>query len=31
MTIELRLLGGFEATVDGVPVAPEQWTRRQAA
>ena len=31
MTIELRLLGGFEVTVDGVPVAPEQWTRRQAA
>jgi DNA-binding SARP family transcriptional activator len=31
VTIELRLLGGFEATVDGVPVAPEQWTRRQAA
>ena len=31
MTIELRLLGGFDATVDGVAVAPEQWTRRQAA
>ena len=31
MTIELRLLGGFEAIVDGTTVAPEQWTRRQAA
>jgi DNA-binding SARP family transcriptional activator/tetratricopeptide (TPR) repeat protein len=31
VTIELRLLGGFDATVDGVPVAPDQWTRRQAA
>ncbi len=31
MTIELRLLGGFDAVVDGTPVAPEQWTRRQAA
>ena len=31
LTIELRLLGGFEAIVDGTPVASEQWTRRQAA
>ena len=31
MTIQLRLLGGFDATVDGIPVVPEQWTRRQAA
>ncbi len=31
MTITLRLLGGFDVAVDGVPVAPEQWTRRQAA
>ena len=31
MTTELRLLGGFDVAVDGVPVAPEQWTRRQAA
>ena len=31
MTIELRLLGGFDASVDGIAVAPEQWTRRQAA
>jgi DNA-binding SARP family transcriptional activator/tetratricopeptide (TPR) repeat protein len=31
VTIELRLLGSFEVRVDGVPVAPDQWTRRQAA
>jgi DNA-binding SARP family transcriptional activator/tetratricopeptide (TPR) repeat protein len=31
VTTELRLLGGFDASVDGVPVLPEQWTRRQAA
>ncbi len=31
MTITLRLLGGFDVALDGVPVAPEQWTRRQAA
>ena len=31
VTITLRLLGGFDVAVDGVPVAPEQWTRRQAA
>ena len=31
MTVTLRLLGGFDVTVDGVPVVPEQWTRRQAA
>ncbi len=31
MTITLRLLGGFDVAVDGVPVVPEQWTRRQAA
>ena len=31
MTIQLRLLGGFDAAVDGIAVAPEQWTRRQAA
>ncbi len=31
MTITLRLLGGFDVSVDGAPVAPEQWTRRQAA
>ncbi len=31
MTTKLRLLGGFDVAVDDVPVAPEQWTRRQAA
>ena len=31
MSFAIRLLGGFEVTVDGVPVAPERWTRRQAA
>jgi DNA-binding SARP family transcriptional activator/tetratricopeptide (TPR) repeat protein len=31
VSIDVRLLGGFDATVDGVPVAPDQWTRRQAS
>lgn len=31
MTIEIRMLGGFDVAVDGAPVAPEAWTRRHAA
>ena len=31
MTVNVRLLGGFEVAVDGVPVPPEAWSRRQAA
>ncbi len=31
MTTRIRLLGGFEVTVDDVAVMPEQWARRQAA
>ncbi|MET0999496.1 MAG: AAA family ATPase, partial [Marmoricola sp.] len=31
MTISIRLLGGFDVTVDGSPVTAEQWARRQAA
>ncbi len=31
MTTQVRLLGGFDVVVNGVPVSPEQWTRRQAA
>ena len=31
MTSRVRMLGGFEVAVDGVPVAAEAWTRRQAA
>ena len=31
MTIQVRMLGGFEVAVDGVPVAAEGWSRRQAA
>lgn len=31
MTVGVSLLGGFEATVHGVPVPAEAWTRRQAA
>lgn len=29
--VELTLLGGFEVHIDGVPVDPSAWTRRQAA
>jgi DNA-binding SARP family transcriptional activator/tetratricopeptide (TPR) repeat protein len=31
VTVHVRVLGGFEVTVDGVPVAPEAWGRRQAS
>jgi DNA-binding SARP family transcriptional activator/tetratricopeptide (TPR) repeat protein len=31
MSIDIRLLGGFEVTVDGVGVPPEAWTRRHAS
>lgn len=31
MTLSVRLLGGFEVAVDGVPVPPPAWARRQAA
>ena len=31
MTVRIRLLGGFEVAVDGVPVPPDAWTRRHAA
>jgi DNA-binding SARP family transcriptional activator len=31
MTVSVRLLGGFEVAVDGVPVPAEAWSRRHAA
>src|SRR4051794_40249297 len=31
MQVQIRLLGGFEVTEDGVAVPPEAWTRRHAA
>jgi DNA-binding SARP family transcriptional activator len=31
VTVRVRLLGGFDVTVDGDPVAPDAWSRRQAA
>ncbi|MFC5179352.1 ATP-binding protein [Nocardioides taihuensis] len=31
MSVEIRLLGGFEVVVDGSPVAPSAWQRRAAA
>jgi predicted ATPase/DNA-binding SARP family transcriptional activator len=31
MLVEIRTLGGFDVTVDGVQVRPEAWLRRQAA
>lgn len=31
MPVKVRLLGGFEVAVDGVPVPPESWSRRHAA
>lgn len=31
MSVQVRLLGGFEIVNDGVPVAAEAWVRRQAA
>ncbi|MET0524508.1 MAG: AAA family ATPase [Nocardioides sp.] len=31
MSVQLRLLGGFEVVCDDVPVAPDAWVRRQAA
>lgn len=31
MTVTVRILGGFGVDVDGVPVAPEAWSRRHAA
>ena len=31
MSVQVRLLGGFEVVSDGVPVAAEAWVRRQAA
>ena len=31
MSVQVRLLGGFEVVRDGVPVAAEAWVRRQAA
>jgi DNA-binding SARP family transcriptional activator/tetratricopeptide (TPR) repeat protein len=31
VTVRIRLLGGFEVAVDGVPVPPEAWARRHAA
>jgi DNA-binding SARP family transcriptional activator/tetratricopeptide (TPR) repeat protein len=31
MTVNVRLLGGFEVAVDGVLVPPEAWSRRHAA
>lgn len=31
MTVEIRLLGPFEVRLDGVPVPPATWSRRDAA
>ncbi|MDX6301037.1 MAG: hypothetical protein QOF53_2251 [Nocardioidaceae bacterium] len=31
MVVQIRLLGGFQVTEDGVPVTSEAWTRRYAA
>ncbi|HEY5788294.1 MAG TPA: AAA family ATPase, partial [Microlunatus sp.] len=31
MSVQVKLLGGFGVTVDGVPVASDVWGRRQAA
>jgi hypothetical protein len=31
MSVNVRLLGSFEVAMDGVPVPPEAWSRRQAA
>lgn len=31
MSVQVKLLGGFEIVNDGVPVAAEAWVRRQAA
>jgi DNA-binding SARP family transcriptional activator/tetratricopeptide (TPR) repeat protein len=31
VTVQVRMLGGFEVAVDGDPVAAEAWSRRQAA
>ena len=31
MSVQVRLLGGFEVVCDGVPVAADAWVRRQAA
>src|SRR3954451_9990622 len=31
MSVQVKLLGGFEVVHDGVPVAAEAWVRRQAA
>lgn len=31
VTLSVRMLGGFEVAVDGVPVPPAVWSRRQAA
>ena len=31
MSVQVKLLGGFGVTVDGVPVASDVWVRRQAA
>ena len=31
MTVRIRLLGGFEVQVDGVPVPSQAWSRRSAA
>ena len=31
MSVQVKLLGGFEVVNDGVPVAAEAWVRRQAA
>lgn len=31
MDVEIRLLGGFEVVVDGVPVSEEGWRRRHGA
>ncbi|WP_426592597.1 ATP-binding protein [Cellulomonas sp. McL0617] len=31
MSVSVRLLGGFDVVVDGVPVPPDAWSRRQAA
>src|SRR3954464_10782699 len=31
MSVQVKLLGGFEVVHDGVPVAAEAWVRRHAA
>ena len=31
MIVRIRMLGGFEVTVDDVPVPADAWARRQAA